>query len=72
MASYRPAGGDCGLIRAQSIVFAVGRQPLTDFAFGVSMATTDEAPKWPEKQGSSTFSEGSNGSPRRASSSHYQ
>ena len=72
MASYRPAESDCGLIRARSVVFAVGRQPRTDFAFGASMATSDCVSKWPDKQGSSAFSEGRNGSPRGASSSRYQ
>src|SRR4051794_39732540 len=51
MASFRPAERDCGLIQSRSVVFAVGRQPRTDFAYGVSTATTDGVSKWPEKPG---------------------
>jgi hypothetical protein len=72
MASYRPAGTDYGLIRTQSVVFAVARQSGTDFALGASMARSGRVPKWPEKQGSSTSSEGRNGSPRGPSSSGDQ
>ena len=72
MAGFRPAGRGCGLNRSQSGGFAVGRQLRTDFAFGVSMATMDRVSKWPEKRGSSPFSEGSNGSPREAAGSPYQ
>src|SRR4051794_13262362 len=48
-ASFRAAEPDCNLIQSQSVAFAVGRQPRTDFAFGVSMATADRVSKWPEK-----------------------
>src|SRR3954454_1305259 len=72
MASFRTGESDCDLVRSLSVVFTVGRQSRTDFALGVSIGTTDGVSKWPENQGSSAFFEGRHGSPRGASSSHYQ
>src|SRR4051794_34824561 len=51
MAGFRHAEHDWGLLRSRSVGFAVGRQPRTGFAFGVSMATTGGVSKWPEKPG---------------------
>ena len=51
---------------------ATGDKAVTNFGFGVIMATKDGMSKWPEKPGSSAFSEGRIGSPRGASSSRDQ
>ena len=61
-----------GVIRSQSVAFAVGRQSRTHFAFGASIASGTESQNSRKKQALLAVPDGRTDSLRGESSSHYQ
>src|SRR4051812_46042967 len=64
--------GRLGVIQSQGVAFAVGRRSRTDFAFGASVALSDEMSERPEKTGDMSVSNARIASLNDASISHYQ